>query len=103
MGETKNILNFKVHLLRTIKLQVQYSSVKGMTNQEKVELVNIINESLMTGHIEDDMKFCKMTVLPKPYKDHQKLKGYRVITMANIWVKIMEKIAAQRLTKDLEE
>ena len=41
---------------------------------------------------------CSMAILPKPLKDHGVLKGYRIITMANVWVQIMEKV----LVVDLE-
>ena len=82
---------------------VRYSSLKDMSNEEKVELLEIINSSLLEGTMDDDLRDCSMVVLPKPMKDHSQLKGYRIITMANVWVKITEKVAAQRLVHDLEK
>jgi len=82
---------------------VQYSRINDMSSSEKCELVNIINDSMLQGKINEDLQYCKMAVLPKPLKDHSKLKGYRMITMANVWVKLMEKVAARRIVKDLEE
>jgi hypothetical protein len=35
--------------------------------------------------------------------DHTRLKGYRIITMANVWIKISEKVVAGRFVRDLEE
>ena len=81
---------------------VRYSDLKAMSIEEKIKLLSIINSSLQEGHLDDDLRDCRMVVLPKPMKDHCQLKGYRIITMANAWVKIVEKIAAQRLSQDLE-
>ena len=44
-----------------------------------------------------------MAVLPKSMKNHALLKGYRIITMANVWVKMCEKVAASRLSETLEQ
>ena len=44
-----------------------------------------------------------LSVLPKPNKDHRIFIGYRVITVANILVKLCEKIAAKRVTAQPEK
>ncbi len=44
-----------------------------------------------------------MSVLPKSFKDLFVIKEYCMITMANVWIKIKEKIAARRLVRELEE
>lgn len=82
--------------------RVRYSSLKSMSPDDKTKLLEVINESLTTGTVRKDLRDCCMAILPKPMKDHSRLKGYRIITMANVWVKIIEKIAAQRLSRDLE-
>lgn len=41
--------------------------------------------------------------MPKPNKDHRIFIGYRVITVANILVKLCEKIAAERVTAQPEK
>ena len=81
---------------------VRYSNVKQMTDNERAELAEVINESLRGGTIPEGWGDCQLTVLPKPMKDHTILKGYRIITMANVWIKLCEKVAARRLTEDLE-
>ena len=82
---------------------VKYSVLKAMGDKDKIKLLEIINESLTSGVVTKDLRECCMAILPKPMKDHSRLKGYRIITMANVWVKVMEKIAARRLSRDLEQ
>ncbi len=62
-----------------------------------------MNSSLICGEVEEHERDCRQAVLPKPFKDHLQLKGYRIITMANIWIKLKEKVAARRLVKELED
>lgn len=41
---------------------------------------------------------CKLLLrLPKPNKDHSKIKAYRIITMQNITGKLLEKIIVRKL------
>ncbi len=82
---------------------VRYPKVKSLPREQKEEFTKYINKSMMMGTVEEHERDCRMAVLPKPFKDHLLLKGYRIITMANIWVKLKEKIAARRLVKELEE
>ena len=82
---------------------VRYPRVKALSREEKKILARDINQSMMSGKVEEHERDCRMAVLPKPFKDHFLLKGYRIITMANIWIKVKEKIAARRLVRELEE
>ncbi|KXJ05978.1 RNA-directed DNA polymerase from mobile element jockey, partial [Exaiptasia diaphana] len=66
------------------------------------EIVEAINTTLKEGEIPEDWRDCNLSVIPKPHKDHRLLKGYRVITMANVLVKLCEKIAARRIVDFLE-
>ncbi len=54
------------------------------------------------GITPEDWLDCAMAVLPMPLKNYAVLKGYRIMTMANISIKLLEKLAAYRLVRDLE-
>ncbi|KAI8516617.1 hypothetical protein Bbelb_051980 [Branchiostoma belcheri] len=82
---------------------VMYSDLKKFDANSMVKLTHLIDESMRLGKIPNDWRDCNMAILPKPNKDHSVLKGYRIITMSNVWIKICEKVAASRLVKDLEE
>ena len=82
---------------------VKYSDLKKLDRAGKEELASLINGSMQVGEIPDDWRDCSMAVLPKPGKNHTILKGYRMITMSNVWIKIAEKVVASRLVTDLEE
>ena len=82
---------------------VTYADVKSMTDEDMEELLQVINESMKTGIIPESWGDCKMAALPKPFKNHALLKGYRLITMANVWIKLCEKVAARRIMLDLEQ
>lgn len=55
---------------------------------------------MISGIIPSTWKYSKLTVLSKPINAHTALKGYSVIPMANVWVKVCEKIAAARLSAE---
>jgi hypothetical protein len=82
---------------------VRYSDLKNLSDEGKEKMVTLINKSLMEGDVPTEWRDCNLAILPKPCKDHTKLKGYRVITMSNVWIKICEKVAARRLVRDLED
>ena len=66
-------------------------------------LTVLINTTFKEGFIAVDWRDCSLSALPKPNNDHRTLKGYRIITMANTFVKRCEKIAAKRVTEQLEK
>ena len=70
-----------------------------MDDEGKSEIASLIDKSLTAGEIPTDWRDCNLAILPKPSKDHSKLKGYRIITMSNVWIKMCEKVAAGRLVK----
>lgn len=84
--------------------KVVYSDLKTMAENKEMlnDLLEAINSTLNEGSIPFDWQDCNLSVLPKPDKDHRVLKGYRVITMVNILVKLCEKIASKRVTNQLE-
>ena len=84
--------------------RVTYSRLKSVADDEMLlsELVDVINITLKEGEIPEDWRDCNLSVIPKPNKNHRVLKGYRIITMANVLVKLCEKIAARRLVEQLE-
>ena len=59
--------------------------------------------NLRNGTIPEDWLHSFLGVVPKPGKDHKALNGYRIITMQNTIGKLLEKIIARRVAKDLEE
>jgi hypothetical protein len=82
---------------------VKYSDIKCLDIKGKAEIAKQVNGAIMKGEIPTDWRDCNMAVLPKPNKDHTKLNGYRIITMANVWIKIIEKVVAGRIVRDLGE
>ncbi len=71
---------------------VRYPQVKQLGQKEMQELADIINTSMESGKITEDQRDCRQAVLPNRLKDNSHLKGYSIITMANVLVKLMEKI-----------
>ena len=82
---------------------IRYGHLKELSEDEVVELTEEMNESIQTGVIPEDWLHSFLAPIPKPGKDHSVLKGYRVITMQNVCGKILEKIVARRLSRELED
>ena len=53
------------------------------------------------GHIPKDWTHSFLKPFSKPGKDHRKLNGYRNLTMQNTIGKLMERIVAMKLARDL--
>ena len=81
---------------------LRYKHLKGASESDLKEIVKNFNASLATGEIPDQWLHSYLMPLPKPGKDHSSIKGYRIITMQNIYGKILEKIVASRLARHLE-
>ena len=62
-----------------------------------------LDNSLDSGIIPDDWLDSHLTPVPKPDKDHTRIAAYRIITMQNTVGKLLEKIVARRLVKELED
>ena len=60
------------------------------------------NHSLMSGKVPEIWSDAFIGPVPKPGKDHQRLKGYRIIVVQNVIGKIPEKMVARRITKEVE-
>ena len=63
----------------------------------------IYQKSFDKGHIPEDWTHSFLKPIPKPGKDHRKLNGYRILTMQNTIGKLMERIVARKLARDLED
>ena len=63
----------------------------------------IYQESFDKGHIPEDWTHSFLKPISKPGKDHRKLNGYRILAMQNAIGKLMERIVAGKLTRDLED
>jgi hypothetical protein len=59
---------------------VKYSDVWKLDMDDKCAILELINKTMTDGKIPADWRDCNLAVLPKPNKDHTKLKCYRVIT-----------------------
>ena len=66
------------------------------------DLVERVHVTLKDGVIPMDWQDCNLRVLPKRNQDHRVLKGYKINTMANILMKLCEKIAAKIVLEQLE-
>ena len=81
--------------------RIRYSDIKNLTN--RAELYTIYQESLNKGYIPKDWTGSFLRPIPKPRKDHHKLNGYRILTMQNTIGKLMERIVAAKLDRDLHD
>ena len=63
----------------------------------------VYQESFDKGHILEDWTHSFLKPIPKQGKDHRKLNGYRILTMQNTIGKLMERIVARKLARDLED
>ena len=82
--------------------KVKYSDVKNMSVDNKSKLFQLYGESFATGQVPEDWSHSYLTTIPKPGKDHSKLNGYSMLTMQNTAGKLMERIVARKLARDLE-
>ena len=74
-----------------------------MDDDDISNLAVVLNDSIEKGEISDDWLDSHLSAVPKPGKDLSSIKGYRVITMQNTVGKLLEKIVASRLARQLEE
>jgi len=81
---------------------VRYSHLKTLSDEDLEEITAEMNKSVQTGVIPDDWLHSYLAPIPKPGKDHSALNGYRVITMQNVFGKVLEKVIAKRLSRELE-
>ena len=82
---------------------VRYSDIRDLSEEDKKELFDLYQESFASGNVPEDWTHSFLKALPKPGKDHKKLNGYRILTMQNTVGKLLERIIAKKLSRDLEE
>ena len=82
---------------------VRYGHLKDLSEQEVEEMTAEMNESIQTGVIPEEWLHSFLAPIPKPGKDHSALNGYRVITMQNVYGKVVEKVIARRISRELED
>ena len=82
---------------------VKYSHLESLDDEDISNLAVVLNDSIEKGEISDDWLDSHLSAVPKPGKDLSSIKGYRVITMQNTVGKLLEKIVASRLARQLEE
>ena len=63
----------------------------------------MLNNSLASHSIPEDWLDSHLAPVPKPEKDPTSIKGYRIVTMQNTIGKLLEKIVARGLARELEE
>jgi hypothetical protein len=78
---------------------VRYSDIWKLDIDDKCAILELINKAITDGKIPADWRDCNLVVLPKPNKDHTKLKGYRVITMSNVWIKLSKNLRQAELLR----
>ena len=103
-GELRNVIKSITKDTTSGPDKVVYSDLKILAESKHMfnDLLEVVNATLEEGTIPFDGRDYNLSVLPKPNEDHRILKGYRIITMANIIVKLCKKIAAKRVTNQLK-
>ena len=70
------------------------------------QFILIINElfekSINSGKLPDTWKHAVITLIPKPNKDHQRVTGFRPISLLSCLSKLLERIINARLREYLE-
>ena len=82
---------------------IRYSDLRALGEEELISLTAILNASLEDHSIPDDWLDSHLSPVPKPEKDPTSIKGYRIVTMQNTVGKLLEKIVARRLARQLED
>ena len=62
--------------------RVKYSDIKNLSVDNKSELFRLYEESFATGQVPEYWSYSYLKSIPKPGKDHSKMNGYRILTMA---------------------
>ena len=82
---------------------IKYSDLGTFDEEELEALTQLLNDSLADHAIPEDWLDSHLSPVPKPEKDPTSIKGYRIVTMQNTVGKLLEKIVARRLARQLEE
>ena len=69
--------------------RVKYSDIKNLSVHNKSELFRPYEESIATGQVPEDWSHSYLKPIPKPGKDHSKLKRYRIHTRQNTTKKLI--------------
>ena len=83
--------------------KIRYSDIKKLTEEDRVDLYTIYQESFDKGYIPEDWTDSILRPISKPGKAHHELNGYRILTMQNAVGKLMERTVARKLARDLED
>ncbi|CAG5115232.1 unnamed protein product [Candidula unifasciata] len=81
---------------------VRYGHMKALSDVDLAEMADYFNQSIKTASVPQDWVHSYLIPLPKPFKDHSKLSGFRIITLQNTFWKVLEKIVAVKLQEFLE-
>ena len=81
---------------------ISISTMKSLPVDILSDLLNQYSNSWLTGDIPQSWTDAFTGPVPKPGKDHRRLKGHRIIVVQNIIGKIPEKVVAQFITKAIE-
>ena len=81
---------------------VKFSDIKNLSEYDKCELFTPYEESVTTGRVPKDWSHSCLKPIPKPGKGHSKLNRYRIPTKQNTTGKLIERIVARKLARDLE-
>ena len=82
---------------------IKYSDLGDLDDGDMEALADMLNSSLANHEKPDDWPDSHLSPVPKPEKDPTSIKGYRIVTMQNTVGKLLEKIVARRLARQLEE
>ncbi|BFZ05508.1 hypothetical protein BsWGS_08547 [Bradybaena similaris] len=81
---------------------VRYRHLTNLEVETIAKIADEYNESTRTGTIPEMWLHSYLQPLPKQSGDGSRLDGYRIITLQNVYGKLVEKIIARRLSNSLE-
>jgi hypothetical protein len=82
---------------------VQYLHIKELPPKEITSIVREFNKSVSAGMVQEDWLHNYLRPLPMPGRNQGKIDGYRVITMHNVYGKLLKKVIARRIAAHLEK
>ncbi|XP_012937187.1 uncharacterized protein LOC106011589 [Aplysia californica] len=81
---------------------IQYNHFNELSDEELEKIVDDYNSSIRTSTVPEEWLHSYLKPLPKPGRNKKELNGYRIITMQNVYGKVLEKCMARILMNELE-
>lgn len=82
--------------------QIPFFLLRALQRSSKLELLNIFNQSYLTGQVPSAWKIGTVVPILKPGKDPKDVKSYRPITLLSCMSKVLERIIQNRFEYVIE-